>query len=895
MKKLHIILVLGMLCLSISAQAQQTQIKGFVKDSLGSPMELANVMAFYKKDSLVASFGTTDSEGSYLLKVKSDEKYFIRCSYIGYETWEKVITAHGESMDIQIELIATAMNLDGLEVVYEFPVSLSGDTLTYKTDAFTNGQERKLGDVLNKLPGLEVDKKGKIKFQGKTVDKVLVEGKEFFDGDSKMAVENIPANVIDKIDVISNYNEVDPMRGLDNDEGLALNVKLKEGQKSMWFGDIEAGAGIENRYLAHPNIFYYSPKTSVNFIGDANNIGEQSFSMQDYFRFNGGFESISRRGGSSMNLSSDELGLAMMQNDRAYHTSTALGALNISHQPNKKWNLSAYGIFSAVNNQLKTQSQRNYVGIQNERTELTESVLDQKLGSGLMKFEATYRPSSALHIGYQAFAKVSDISDKDNRLSSIFGVNDTLLENNSRDPYSIDQKFELFNTVNDKNVISAEASWMHKKQRPGYFLQTETKPFDGILPLIDSETYRLYQNRNILTDKIESAFNYYYLINPRNHINFTAGLNALIQDYQSSIKQLTDTENTLILDPDRFSNDASYNFFDSYLSAHYKTKWGKLTVSPGINFHYYANSDLQVNDERKNYKTLWLPDLYVNYDFGGAERITANYSVNAEFTDVQNLGRATSLRNYNSLFNGNRKLQNLWYHNVNLNYMNFNMYNFTNFFFMLNYQKRYDDINESVVYSGTDRLSAPTNAVQANEFFMADVSFEKKFTFMKLRAGIEFNYTNFQNTVELNETSNKSFGQTYKFSAESNFTIWPNIELGIETNISDYISAGLDQRYISNNPFVNIEAVIPGGFVLIAEYIYTHYQSNSNTSNNSYAFLNGALYYRKTNSAWEFKLAGNNLLSTEFTRQDSFTDNIISTYSYFVQPMVLMFTVKYAL
>ncbi len=284
MKKL--LVLIGMMCLSITAQAQQTQIKGFVKDSPGQAMEMANVMAFYKHDSLVASFGTTDFEGSYLLKVKSNEDYFIRCSYIGYETWEKEIRAEGDLMELSIELFATAMNLEGLEVVYEFPVSLSGDTLTYKADAFTNGQERKLKDVLNKLPGLEVDKNGAIKFQGKTVDKVLVEGKEFFDGDSKMAVENIPANVIDKIDVISNYNEVDPMRGLDNDDGLALNVRLKEGQKSLWFGDIEAGVGLKERYLVHPNIFYYSPKTSVNFIGDANNIGVYKVS---FFQPDSGF------------------------------------------------------------------------------------------------------------------------------------------------------------------------------------------------------------------------------------------------------------------------------------------------------------------------------------------------------------------------------------------------------------------------------------------------------------------------------------------------------------------------------------------------------------------------------------------------------------------------------
>ena len=137
--------------------------------------------------------------------------------------------------------------------------------------------------------------------------------------------------------------------------------------------------------------------------------------------------------------------------------------------------------------------------------------------------------------------------------------------------------------------------------------------------------------------------------------------------------------------------------------------------------------------------------------------------------------------------------------------------------------------------------------------------------------------------------------ESYKLSAESNFTTWPNVEVGIETSISDYSSAGLDQRYITNKPYANIEAIIPGGFAIVAEYTYTHYQTDGNTANSFYAFLNGAVYYRKADSAWEFKLAGTNLLNTEFTRQDSFNDNIISTYKYYVQPMVLMFTVKYDL
>ena len=114
--------------------------------------------------------------------------------------------------------------LNAVEIKYEFPITVSGDTIIYKTDEFTNGKERKLGDVLGALPGFEVDDNGDIKVQGKKVDKVLVEGKEFFDGDSKMATQNIPADAVNKIQLLRNYSDVAPMGGLGNDESMAINV-----------------------------------------------------------------------------------------------------------------------------------------------------------------------------------------------------------------------------------------------------------------------------------------------------------------------------------------------------------------------------------------------------------------------------------------------------------------------------------------------------------------------------------------------------------------------------------------------------------------------------------------------------------------------------------------------
>ncbi|MCK0130754.1 hypothetical protein MWU59_04475 [Flavobacteriaceae bacterium F08102] len=119
------------------------------------------------------------------------------------------------------------------------------------------------------MSGFEITKDGEIKFEGKTITQIKVEGKRFFDGSTKLASKNIPAGVLDKIEVLKNHDEVAQLGGVrDNSENVAINIKLKEGKKNFWFGDLMAGGGLDERYIFHPKLFYYSPKKSINVITD---------------------------------------------------------------------------------------------------------------------------------------------------------------------------------------------------------------------------------------------------------------------------------------------------------------------------------------------------------------------------------------------------------------------------------------------------------------------------------------------------------------------------------------------------------------------------------------------------------------------------------------------------
>ena len=308
----------SVLLLVVSTIFAQVKVEGVVKDSLGTPLELANVIAINQQTKALDSYAITDDKGRFKLNLKSNASYKLQVSYIGMKTLEELFSTN--EADVSKNFILKEDNaLEEVELTYEMPVTIKGDTLIYNADSFKNGTERKLEDVLKKLPGVEINDDGEIEVEGKKVSKVMVDGKDFFDGDTKLATKNIPSNAVDKVQVLKNYAEVGQLSSVtNNQDNIAINIKLKEGKNKFWFGDITAGGGASDDnalYLAQPKLFYYSPKGSVNLIGDLNNIGEVGFTRRDYFNFSGGFRRPSVKSGTNINLGDNSLGFLLSQNN----------------------------------------------------------------------------------------------------------------------------------------------------------------------------------------------------------------------------------------------------------------------------------------------------------------------------------------------------------------------------------------------------------------------------------------------------------------------------------------------------------------------------------------------------------------------------------------------------
>ncbi|VXB17559.1 TonB-dependent receptor [Maribacter litoralis] len=872
--------------------AQEITLSGTVKDSLGVGVDMANVIAINTTTQGLESYGITNHAGLFKLKLKTGEQYTVKVSYLGFKPESFTFTAGENNAVKDIVMHEQAAQLDEVDVTYEMPVSVKGDTIVYDTDAFVSGTEKKLKDVLENLPGIEINDDGQIEVEGKTVTKVMVEGKDFFDGDSKLAVENIPANALSKVEVLRNFNEVSQMKGLTNDEdNVALNIKLKEGKKNFWFGELTAGYGPDDRYLAHPKLFYYSPKYSINIITDLNNIGEVPFTRNDYRNFTGGFRNLNSRGGSSISTGADGLGLSSSQNNRANDIDTKFAAANFSYAPMEGLDLSGFGIYSYTGTILKSEGTTSYIA--SNDVESTTSNTDQTIHLGLAKLSAKYQPNDNFQLDYDALLKQSDDNEEVNVLS-ISSITDEIAEVKKQKPLSVNQNLNIYYTLNDKNIFAVEAQYLYQDEDPFYEAIRNEFAFIDIFPVDeDQDLYNINQAKKVVTNKVDAKVDYYRVLGDKSNINLTLGTTQSNQNFNSNIFQILDNEDVLNMSGDEFGNDVPFHVSDVYAGLHYKVISGIFTFNPGVTLHQFNVKNEQLGSVVEDNLTSLLPDVYINAQLKKSENLRFNYQVTRSFTDVSNFAQGYVLNNYNSLYNGNRDLESALNHNVSLNFFSFNMFNFTNIFANVAYTKRIDALKSGVNIVGINRVSSTINSNFDDESLTANGKYER--TFGKIKASVQGNlsWSTTNNLVDDEQSTSNSLTQNYTGALSTNFKNAPNLELGYRYTVNNYENGGLETTFYTSRPYARFDASFLKNFIFTVDYDYYNYTDKEDTITNTYSFLESNLTYQKKDSRWEYGIKGTNLLNTTTLNRDSTNELYFSTQAYFVQPRYVLFSVKY--
>ena len=877
----------------------QVRFEGVITDSMGNTIMGANVIAVEKETKILDGFGISNDSGFYRISLKKNTDYQIKISFIGFQQIELDLSI-SENFEKNFVLEEQAEALDEVEIVYEMPVTIKGDTIVYNADSFNTGSEKKLGDVLKNLPGIEINDDGTIEVEGKEITKITVEGKDFFDGDSKLATQNLPANAVGKVEVLRNFTEVNQLRNVTNNEdNIAINIRLKSGKDKFWFGEITAGSGNDDTFLAAPKVFYYAKDLSMSLLGNSNNIGEPVLSRRDFYRFGGGFNNLNAQTGTSINISSDGAGIGNLQNNRAKSIDAKLGAYNFSHSPNEKWQISGFAIIAKTQNILEEKVDRVYTA--SNAVQKTSDYIVQDNEQQLYKFTTEFNPNDRLQTEYNLLIKsASDIENTDLTSSSNRGgVSNLETEKidilKSQKPSSINQELKAYYTLNEDHIFSFEAQHLSQDEDPFYQAIKTIQPFRDILPLDRNQSnFDINQFRDVHTDKIEGKLDYYYILTPKSNLNLTIGITDVNQKFNSHIFQILDNKSQNKFNDDLLVNDVDFNFKDTYLSFRYRFITGIFTFDPGFTIHSYDTNNLQLDNTVSNSFSDIRPNMRVFMKFKDAESLRFNYRSTTQFTDVNNLAKGYIFNNYNSFFQGNPNLEAAKVNNFSLSYQSINIFTFTNIFARLNYSKRSNSIQNKTLISGINSVRSAENSNIPRESYSASGRIDKRFKNFKAGFNMNFNYSDFNNVVNGSPLKSINFTQSYRATLATNFRDKPNLEIGYSYNKRKYELGNNKNYFYTDSPFVKLDAYFGNGFVLTADYSYNYYR-NQEVTLNEYKFLEADLSYNKKGSKWEFGLGVTNLFNDTSINRDSFNQLYSQTRSYIIQPMYTVFRIKYDL
>lgn len=353
------LLMLLMICCSAAAGAMaQTVVSGKITDkSTSDPLPGATVSI--TPNGGKTRLGVSDMDGKYRIDNLAAGQYRIKVSYMGYKTYEKSVSlGSSDNKVMNISLTEDATMLENLSVEGRATrAQQAGDTLSYNASAFKVLDGSTAEELLAKMPGIVVEG-GEVQAQGESVSKVMVDGKEFFDGDVNLALKNLPADIIASIEVFDKKSDQAEFTGFDDGEEIkTINIVTKSGYKEGVFGKVYGGYGTDNRYNAGGNINIFDESQRLSILGMSNNVNQQNFSQEDLSGVmsaqsskRGGRRGGGRRG-STDNFMVGSLGGVTKTN--------GIG-LNYVNEWNDKLKLTSSYFFNQSSNDYQEKLQREY-------------------------------------------------------------------------------------------------------------------------------------------------------------------------------------------------------------------------------------------------------------------------------------------------------------------------------------------------------------------------------------------------------------------------------------------------------------------------------------------------------------------------------------------------------
>ncbi len=864
MSKLAASLLLVLL-FAAKAQAQTINLSGSVKDTTqNKAVQNAVVMLLTPVDSLLYKFERTDASGNYTFRNIKPGNYILMTTHPYFADFvDNISVKQNESNTAAIALTSKSKLLQEVIVKSGNPIRVKGDTTIYTADSFKVSANANVEELLKKLPGIQVDKSGKITAMGEQVTKVLVDGEEFFGDDPGMAIKNLRADAVKEVQVFDKKSEQAEFTGIDDgNTQKTINLKLKEDKKKGYFGKIDMAGGllkkIDDRYNTNILLSSFKGKRKISGYFLTGNTGQDGLSWEDREKYSSN---------DNFSVSMDDNGDLSYQwtggnNDDEPYVNTQNGFIrnmNAGLQYSNKWNDKQNLNFTPqYNSQIYDNRQSRFM-----QSQYGDSVLNDRSSTNThvnrynFKNTATYeiKIDSNNTLKLTAKANFYRTDSEEDKTSSSTGNTGTLKNETSSKVTTSNDKNSLFGGLlykhkfkKSRRTISLSTDLNNLSTEGSNFLKSANQAYYNGLPatlqnidqqkLTDRNTTGLTA-RLVYTEPLSKK----YALELAYELNYSRGKNDQVTYTYSPASGKYDQA------VDSLTNDFTQRIVINKPSVRisYSDKKIKFSFGSGFGFTKFNLQDNTLGNTYRRRYTNFFPSANFNYSYKNQHNIRIGYNGN---TTQPTINQLQPLRNNTDYFNqyiGNPELKPSF---TNSFYISHNTYNFLKDLFT------YQSFNVRLVSNSItnnriinlDSGKTTTQPINTNGnysmSFWGGMGFKIKKIDTRLYMGPNFRYSKTADVFNSVTNFSKILGAGLDINLSKSKEKKYEIDLGntVSYNHSRNSQSGSSQDFFTNELSLNAKVYILKSLSISSDYeYYTQQKTQQQAKAISYQIWNARL------------------------------------------------------
>lgn len=896
--------------------SQNIVVTGILKDSKDNTTLIgASAILLNSKDSSVYTGNTADADGKFMISNVAKGKYIFKASYLGYNDYFRDIHVSGDTLHLSdIRLQQSSQQLKDVVVNSKAPTAVQkGDTTQYNANSYKTNPDANAEDLVTKMAGI-TSQNGTVQAHGEEVKKVLVDGKPFFGDDVNAVLKNIPADVIDKIQVFDQQSDQAQFTGVnDGNTTKTLNIVTKPGMKNGTFGRVLAGYGYMDVYKAGGNINFFNGDRRISIMGLSNNINEQNFSAEDLTGVAGNSSASGGRGGNrggggnfGPGGGNNGTGNFLVTDKNGISTTHALG-INYTDKWGKNLEATGSYFFNQSINRSQQNVHRTYIlandsgQVYDENSSSTVRNLNHRIN---MRLE--WKIDSSNSILFTPKLSIQQ-NNSNSTMNGHFQIADQLLSTTEN----------MNRSVNSAYNFSNDLLFRHKFNKKGrtfsVTLSSGMNNSDGKNQLYAANDYYKDTTYTTILDQQSNS----------GKQGVTLGSNFMYTEPVSAIGVITvNYTNTFLFNNSEKKTynytltDEHYSSLDTTLSNQFDNDYithkgglGYRLSNKKVQFMVNANYQLSsLNSQQlypynfhliKRFENI-LPSAMLRYNFSTKNNLRIFYRSQTNAPSISQLQNVLNNNNPIQLSIGNPDLKQSFDNSLFVRYSSTSTEKATAFFAMIagSYSNNYIAsstylANQDTVINGVKLMNGTqlTRPVNVNGYANLRTFISYGFPFNPLRS--VFNLTGgatFSRTPGMvNNRINYSHSQNYNFSLSLNSNISKNVDFTISsyssyTNSINSINTQLNNQYFNQSSRVKLNLIFLKHAVFNTELNHQHYQGLSAGYNPDFLLWNAGLGYKfLKNQQGELRFSVFDILG----QNQSITRNITEIYIEDIQTNLL--------